>query len=82
MSGIGYIFKEKPLIVGEDLVLWALLSGSSDGTDASLRGRYDARTRMLIRHITWQLHTKLEDLEAVEHDMVKMLEACTEKERS
>ncbi|XP_077975964.1 transmembrane and coiled-coil domain-containing protein 4-like isoform X2 [Styela clava] len=76
------MLKNRPVTIAEDLVLWALLSGTSDGTNANLRGRYDARTRILIRHITWQLHIVLEDLESVEHEMVKMLEACTEKEKS
>lgn len=57
--------------LAEDLVLWALVSSA---TKDSSGGRYDARTRIMIRHITWRLHIKLEELEAVEEKMVKLLQ--------
>lgn len=64
-----------------DLVSWALLSDHGDGSGYTSRGRYDSRTRILLRHVTWQLRIVLEDLEKAEHDMVAMLESRTEQEK-
>uniref|UniRef100_H2YRX6 Transmembrane and coiled-coil domain-containing protein 4 n=1 Tax=Ciona savignyi TaxID=51511 RepID=H2YRX6_CIOSA len=67
------LFQENPLILVKDLVHWCV---------KSCNGKYDSRSRFLIRHVTWQLHIQLEDLEDVEETLVRMLRERTEKENS
>uniref|UniRef100_H2YRX9 Transmembrane and coiled-coil domain-containing protein 4 n=1 Tax=Ciona savignyi TaxID=51511 RepID=H2YRX9_CIOSA len=67
------VVKENPLILVKDLVHWCV---------KSCNGKYDSRSRFLIRHVTWQLHIQLEDLEDVEETLVRMLRERTEKENS
>nr|CAB3267017.1 transmembrane and coiled-coil domain-containing protein 4-like [Phallusia mammillata] len=55
-----------------DLVTWGV---------TSFNGRYDARTRVAIRHMTWRLRIRFEELEDVEELLIKMLRECTEKEK-
>ena len=53
--------------------MWALTASN---------GCYDARTRYCIRHITWKLHVKYEDMEDVEEVLIRMLRESTEKEKA
>ncbi|XP_078496000.1 transmembrane and coiled-coil domain-containing protein 4 [Ciona intestinalis] len=65
--------KENPLNLVKDLVHWCVTSSG---------GKYDSRSRFLLRHMTWQLHVKFEDLEDVEETLIKMLRERTEKEKT
>ena len=53
------------------MVMWAL---------TSTNGCYDARTRYCIRHITWKLRIKYEDMESTEEMLIEMLRESTAKE--
>ena len=64
--------QENPLLMVNDLVLWAI---------TATKGRYDARTRYIIRHITWKLQIKYEDMEGVEELFVDWLRSNSEKEK-
>ncbi|CAK8683717.1 transmembrane and coiled-coil domain-containing protein 4-like [Clavelina lepadiformis] len=65
--------KQNIHILLNDMVMWAVTSSG---------GRYDARSRFVIRHVTWQLHFKYEDFENIEELIIEMLKNCTEKEKS
>jgi len=66
-------FQDDPLLLANDLVMWALTASN---------GCYDARTRYCIRHITWKLHIKYEEIENVEEMLIQMLRENTDKENA
>ena len=65
-------FQEDPLLMVNDLVMWAI---------TATNGSYDARTRYIIRHISWKLQIKYEDVEGVEELLIQMLRNNSEKEK-
>ncbi|XP_043917730.1 transmembrane and coiled-coil domain-containing protein 4 isoform X2 [Protopterus annectens] len=56
------VIKDKPVIIAQDLVAFSVKSGC-----------YDARARVLIRHVTGILHIPFEELEAFEDSLVESL---------
>jgi len=65
--------QDKQLLIASDLITWAVTSSG---------GRYDARTRVVIRHVTKQLRVKFEDVEDAEEVLIEMLNKSSEKEKA
>ncbi|XP_069774901.1 transmembrane and coiled-coil domain-containing protein 4 isoform X2 [Narcine bancroftii] len=61
--------KDNPILITQDLVSFSLKDGF-----------YDARSRALIRHITWLLRIPFEDLETFEESLVESLKGNKEKD--
>lgn len=64
--------KDNKKMLVKDLVSWAVVSS---------KGKYDSRSRILIRHITWQLPLQLEVLEEIEQHLLEMLSERTDEEK-
>ena len=54
------------------MVSWAVVSS---------KGIYDARSRIVIRHIAWQLPIQIEIVEDIEKTLLEMLSERTEEEK-
>ena len=52
---------------------WAVVSSG---------GKYDSRSRVVIRQLSWKLPLKLEDLEEVEGNLLQMLTENTDEEKT
>ncbi|XP_072887984.1 transmembrane and coiled-coil domain-containing protein 4 [Hemitrygon akajei] len=63
------VLKDNPILITQDLVSFSLKDGY-----------YDARARVLIRHITWLLRIPFEDLELFEESLVESLKGYKEKD--
>ncbi|XP_025068936.1 transmembrane and coiled-coil domain-containing protein 4 isoform X3 [Alligator sinensis] len=63
------VLKNKPVIITQDLLSFSLKDGY-----------YDARTRVLISHISWLLRIPLEELEVLEESLLESLKAQKEEE--
>ncbi|XP_078414173.1 transmembrane and coiled-coil domain-containing protein 4 isoform X1 [Cetorhinus maximus] len=61
--------KDSPILITQDLVSFSLKDGY-----------YDARARVLIRHITWLLRISFEELEIFEESLVESLKEHKETE--
>lgn len=61
--------KDNQILITQDLVSFSLKDG-----------RYDARARALIRHITWLLRIPFEELEMFEESLVETLKENKEKD--
>ncbi|XP_038678078.1 transmembrane and coiled-coil domain-containing protein 4 isoform X2 [Scyliorhinus canicula] len=61
--------KDSPILITQDLVSFSLKDGY-----------YDARARVLIRHITWLLRISFEELEIFEESLVESLKGHKETE--
>uniref|UniRef100_UPI00398EF40C transmembrane and coiled-coil domain-containing protein 4 isoform X1 n=2 Tax=Pristiophorus japonicus TaxID=55135 RepID=UPI00398EF40C len=61
--------KDSPILITQDLVSFSLKDGY-----------YDARARVLIRHITWLLRISFEELEIFEESLVESLKEHQENE--
>ena len=59
-------------LLATDLVAWIIISSN---------GKYDARSRILIRHMTWQFPMKFEDLEDIEESLLKTLRESSQKDK-
>ncbi|XP_061040807.1 transmembrane and coiled-coil domain-containing protein 4 isoform X3 [Eubalaena glacialis] len=63
------ILKDDPLVITQDLLSFSLKDG-----------RYDARARVLIRHVTSLLRVPLEELDLLEETFLKSLKETKEEE--
>jgi len=66
------IIKENLSLLATDLVAWIIISSN---------GKYDARSRILIRHMTWQFPMKSEHLEDIEESLLKTLRESSQKDK-
>ncbi|KAB1268156.1 Transmembrane and coiled-coil domain-containing protein 4 [Camelus dromedarius] len=75
------ILKDDPLMITQDLLSFSLKDGQRDQSGSKgVWGRYDARARVLVCHMTSLLRVPLEELDLLEETFLESLKESKEEE--